>query len=213
MSIDMPSRALITVTLLLGSVSNVIAASSVDLSVVGVITPSACTPTLSNSGVVDHGKLSVQDFPANEMVLPQATLQLEVICDGPLLMAVKSTDNRAGTANVYSYVDPRSVYGLGLASGGEKIGRYTFRTANATADGNPAAVIESVDQTTWMGADVAVWQPGWMRSVSSGGLTPMAVTTFKADLLLDTVLASKRSLPITEEIQIDGSATLDVVYL
>ncbi|WP_256671205.1 DUF1120 domain-containing protein [Pseudomonas gelidaquae] len=54
------SRVLISAALLLAGVSNVMAASSVDLGVVGVITPSACTPILSNNGVVDYGKISCE---------------------------------------------------------------------------------------------------------------------------------------------------------
>jgi type 1 fimbria pilin len=47
---------------LLASAGNAIAASSVDLTVKGSITPSACTPLLSSGGVADFGKISVKDL-------------------------------------------------------------------------------------------------------------------------------------------------------
>ena len=204
-----PSRALITAAFLLAGVSNVMAASSVDLGVVGVITPSACTPTLSNNGVVDHGKVSVQDFPdSGNKKLPTTTLQLVVACNAPMLMAIKPTDNRAGTA-LYPWPE---YFGLGLASGGEKIGWYELVMRSATADDVPGVVIDSYDGR-WSEAENTVWGAGVMRTVGSTGWAPLPLTTFKADVDVYTTLTDKTNLPISEEIQIDGSATLDVVYL
>ncbi|MFE4459165.1 DUF1120 domain-containing protein [Nocardia tengchongensis] len=51
-------------------------ASSVDLTVTGIITPSACTPTLTNGGIVDYGKTSARYS------------QLTVTCDAATLMAL-----------------------------------------------------------------------------------------------------------------------------
>ena len=84
---------------------------------------------------------------------------------------------------------------------------------DVTADEQPRVVIESIDKETWFAADNAMWQPRWLRTVSNGNIIPVAVTTLKTDLMLSTVLAPKDSLPGEEEIQIDGSATLDVIYL
>ena len=44
--------------LLLALSNAVCAASSVDLTVKGLITPSACAPSLSSGGLVDHGKVA-----------------------------------------------------------------------------------------------------------------------------------------------------------
>ena len=212
-----PSRVLITAAFVLAGVSNAMAASSVDLSVVGVITPSACTPTLSGNGVVDHGKISIQDFPdLGYKVLPKATLQLEVICDAPVLMAVKSTDNRPGTAVPAYWGQPEDLsrFGLGLTSAGKKIGWYELSTSNATADDNPVGLIESPNGNTWVDApDRSTWQPGWMRTAHDSSSAPFPMTRFSAQVGVATTLTGKRDLPIAEEVYIDGSATLDVVYL
>lgn len=211
-----PSRVLITGAFLLAGVSNAMAASSVDLSVVGTITPSACTPILSNNGLVDHGKISAQDLPDfGYKVLPKATLQLEVTCSAPTMMAIKITDNRAGTAiPSYSGDEEVSHFGLGLASGGKKIGWYYLLMVNATADGKSAALIESIDKKTWLDAsDNTAWQPDWMRTARSSSGTPLALTSLTAEVVVNTTIVSKRALPIAEEIQIDGSSTLTVEYL
>ncbi|MBX7275236.1 DUF1120 domain-containing protein [Pseudomonas sp. ERGC3:05] len=205
-----PSRVFITAALLLAGISNVVAASSVDLGVVGVITPSACTPTLSNNGMVDHGKISAQDFPdAGNKHLPKVTLQLVVSCNAAMLMAVKPTDNRAGS----TFYDYPEYFGLGLASGGEKIGWYMLVTRNAIADDITRSVIESDDGESWRFADNTYWGVGRMRTAQGTGWNPMPLTTLKVDLEVYTTLMDKNTLPITEEILIDGSATIDVVYL
>lgn len=211
-----PSRALMTAALWLAGVSNVMAASSVDLSVVGKITPAACTPLLSNAGVVDHGKISAQDLhPTGYTKLPDASLELSVTCDAPTLLAVKSTDNRPGTSA--EQLGSASVFGLGLASGNEKIGWYSLMMAQVSADDVPGMPIESANGNMWLdAAGNTVWQPGFLRSIKDPGNatpTPLAMTTFKGVLEVSTTLTYKRNLPISEEIQIDGSATLDVVYL
>lgn len=213
-----PSRVFITGVFLLAGVSNAMAASSVDLTVVGTITPSACTPTLSNGGLVDNGKVSAQDFPEyGEKLLPKSSLRLEVGCDTPVMMALKSTDNRLGSARPQNG-DPegeeRSGFGLGRASNGQKIGRYELATINATADDIPVGVIESWDGEKWFYApDNSAWQPGWMRTANSTSGVPVPMTKFSTDVVVLTILAPKRNLPLAEEIHIDGSATLDVFYL
>ncbi|OPA97277.1 hypothetical protein BFW88_04565 [Pseudomonas fluorescens] len=212
-------HVLTAAALLLAGVSTVFAASSVDLSVVGMITPSACTPQLSNGGVVDHGKISFQDLdPRRHTQLPDATLTLTVNCEATALIAVKATDNRYGTAMPEWQGGPpvSSFFGLGVASGGEKIGRYMLRTSNTTADGVARAMVESVDGQTWFETWDALWQPNWLRAANGGSTqqpVPLAVQILRADLLISTFITQKDNLPGTEDIPIDGSATLDIVYL
>ncbi|UEL26578.1 DUF1120 domain-containing protein [Pseudomonas fluorescens] len=220
-----PSRVMIAGAFLLAgvsAVSTVMAASNVDLSVVGKIIPSACTPTLSNGGIVDHGKIALQDFPAyGYKALPQATVQLEVTCNAPMLMAVKAIDNRVGTAIPAYPTDPSSSlsrFGLGLTSGDKMIGWYELKLVNATADGAPGALIEAVNVTgPWFDANAnTIWQPGWMRTVrdsSSAEMTPLPVMAFTADVVVLTTLTERRNLPVTEETPMDGSATVEVNYL
>ncbi|OPA93828.1 hypothetical protein BFW86_04550 [Pseudomonas fluorescens] len=208
-------HVLTAAVLLLAGASTVFAASSVDLSVTGSITPSACTPELSNGGVVDHGKISLQDLhPYNDKQWPDATLTLSVNCDATALIAVKVMDNRHGTANGSQWTT--STFGLGLTSSGKKIGRYILTMANATADGVARGLIESIDGKTWLDAWDAAWQPSWMRTVNAGSSqfpAPLPLQTFQTDLVISTWLSGRSNLPVSEETPIDGSATLDIVYL
>lgn len=199
---------------MLAGTSSVMAASSQDLTVTGSITPSACTALLDSGGTVDYGKISAQDLhPTAVTVLPEGSVQLSVTCLAPTLMAFKSADNRPNTSA--EQYDSVSVFGLGLASGGEKIGWYTLKMTDVTANEIPAAAIETVNGSVWFDA-VGVWQPNWMRTAKDPSVptpTPLALTSFQADVVVVGNITNKKNLPITEEIKIDGSATLDLIYL
>lgn len=210
------SLSLIAAVFLLSGASNLLAASAVDLSVKGTITPSACTPTLSSGGVVEHGKISMQDLhPYQSTRLADATLQLTVNCAASTLFAIQSHDNREGTSAEWNGARPN--YGLGLANGDVKIGWYMLKMINPLADSVPRAVIESIDGKTWLDAPTGtVWQPGWMRSfngAAGGDPVPLSMVTMQVDVVVETTIADKRKLPADQEIPLDGSATLDVVYL
>lgn len=209
--------SLMTTVIALASVGQAMAASSVDLSVKGSITPAACTPTLSGGGVVDHGKISYSDLNRNgDTNLPTVTMPFTVNCTAPTLFAINTTDNRVGSSSEWS--GGPSSFGLGFVNGDVKVGFYMLKMSNSKADGVPHVVIESADGKTWFDAldNTQMWQPNWMRTFkdSSGGtLTPMLLQTMTTDIVVDTTIIDKRFLPVSQEIPIDGSATLDVVYL
>lgn len=210
-------RSLVAVVVALAGVGQTIAASSVDLSVKGTITPSACTPLLSNGGIVDHGKVSAKDLIGTFNPLPPETLKLKVDCVASTLFAIKSTDNRQGTsADSEAGGGGLSTFGIGLTHDGKKIGWYTLKLSGALADGVARPVIESFDGHTWMNADTSIWQPSWLRSVYDAAVgvpSPMPVQTLVSNLVIETTLRNVKALAIDQDTPIDGSATLDIVYL
>ena len=195
------------------------AASSVDLSVKGSITPAACTPILSKGGVVDHGKISINDLnPAEHLstILPVATLALAVNCAASTLVAIKSRDNRAGSSAEWDGFTQN--FGLGFVNGDTKVGWYLLKMDSALAGGVTHSLIESADGKTWFNADSKgqVWQPGWLRSVATAASStalPVPLQNLTVDLYIETTIQPRRHLPTGQEIPIDGSATLDIVYL
>lgn len=207
------SLSLVTSAFLLMGASNLYAASSIDLSVVGVLTPSACTPALSGGGVVDHGKISLSDFEfPYDIYLPDATLALSINCEASTLMAVKATDNRPGTA-WYGF-DTDSAFGLGLYNS-RRLGGYQLLVKNVQADGAAAPAIESVDGKTWFPApEGQIWQGGWMRSVGAVGeadAVPVPVQNLAMEVLIQTRV--RKPTGATEEVPLDGSTTLAIFYL
>ncbi|CRM55524.1 hypothetical protein [Pseudomonas sp. 37 R 15] len=206
------SLSLLSGALLLAMTTSVFAASSVDLSVKGLITPSACTPDLSSGGVIDHGKVAAKDLkPDHWTLLGNHTLQLVIGCEAPTLLALKGTDNRGGSH------DPLNAYGLGLVSG-KKLGAYTLTLANPMADDTPLSVIESTDDgLTWREAFAGdIWPTAYLASFgdrSTGGWAPTPVRQLTADLMVQTLIAPTAGMDLATEVPINGSATIEVNYL
>lgn len=184
-------------------------ASSTDLTVTGLITPSACTPSLSGGGMVDNGKISAKDLKQTDITLVGTeVLQFTVTCNAPMLFALDSTDNKAGTPSVVDY------FGLGLTDAGEKIGFVYLTGQNPIADTQDVRMIESDDNG-------ASWSTKtWLRTetltafaAATGPIAPIAIEELAMDLMVNTYIARADSLTLTDEVTMDGSATIEVTYL
>ena len=197
-------------TLLLTGAGTAVAASSVDLTVRGLITPSACEPTLSNGGVADVGKISAKDLNIDRPTgLVQQSLQLTVLCDGATLMALEATDNRAGS----NYEDYIGNYGLGFINTTEKLGDMEMRILNPVADGVAARVIVSEDSGLTWNRSSSFARDNIVSVANTSVEAPIPVQLFTGDLTIAPRIAPANTLTLTEEVPIDGSATLTVKYL
>ncbi|WP_236202367.1 DUF1120 domain-containing protein [Pseudomonas carnis] len=195
--------------LLLGSATT-FAASSVDLTVKGLIVPSACTPSLSGGGVVDHGKISAKDLNLDDATyLDKRTLTMTVNCDAPIQFALHPIDNRASSSMDSSY------FGLGFINDTQKLGYYYLTLSNPVADdGVVVQTIGSTDQgQTWFKEKFL--DPDLYMSVASmEDLTlPLAVKDLSVDVGVSTAIHRADGLDLSNEVTIDGSATLEVKYL
>ncbi|WP_448652840.1 DUF1120 domain-containing protein [Pseudomonas fluorescens] len=195
------------------------AASTVELTVGGLITPMACTPVLSAGGLIDFGKISQKDLnQATGTRLPLKSLTLTVSCNAPGRYALRMRDNRDGTAHVNSEI----YYGLGLDSAGNKLGVYSvkFDPKQTVADALP--VTYGTESTTggvaWRTSNT---NPIDIGSKSLLGFTdvvgstagPSAIQNLTSTLTLEAVINAKQNLDLSVETPMDGSATLEVVYL
>lgn len=197
-------------TLLISGTGTAFAASSVDLTVRGLITPSACEPTLSGGGNVEIGKISAKDLKVDENTqLADQALQLTVTCDAATLMAIEPKDNRAGSA---SEVDD-TAFGLGLVNGNEKLGFFAMAVESAVADDADVGPIASRDGgLTWTRLMFLI-NNGITSVANSSTIAPVPVQVLVADLTITPFIAPASSLTLTEEVPIDGSTTLTVKYL
>ncbi|MBP1127916.1 MULTISPECIES: DUF1120 domain-containing protein [Pseudomonas] len=196
--------------LLLTTAGSAVAASSVDLTVRGLITPSACEPSLPNGGNVDIGKISAKDLKADSYTaLPFQSLQLTVRCDAATLMALEPKDNRAGS----EYENDTGLFGLGMTNDSEKLGGMELTLLNATADGVASRVITSFNNgTSW--TPMHMFQKGALLSVTASDVnTPTPVSQMTADMIIRPVIAPANGLTLNNEVAIDGSVTLTVKYL
>ncbi len=213
-------RQLSLATLALLSLSaGAMAASSTDLAITGLLTPTACTPALSSSGLVDYGKISQQDLNADRGTrLPVRNLSITINCEAPSRYALRMADNRDGTAHVNSEI----YYGLGLDRAGNKLGVYSlsFDPKQTVADALP--VTYGTESTTggvaWRMSNtnaIDIGSRSFLGFTDVAGSTagPSAIQNLTSTLTLQTVINAKQNLDLTVDTPIDGSATLEVLYL
>jgi type 1 fimbria pilin len=194
-------------SLLLISSPAAFAASSVDLTVKGLITPSACTPNLSSGGIIDHGKISAKDLkPDNPTLIGTHTLTMTVSCDAAIPFALHSIDNRDATTASGSY-------SLGM-NNGKKLGWFSVMLSNPVADSIAVQPIASYDSgTTWYREKY--WDSGLYMSVAAmdDDSQPLAVKDLTVDLIVESSIARTDGLDLSNEVTLDGSATFEVKYL
>ena len=186
------------------------AASTVDLSVTGLITPSACAPSLSNGGVYDLGKISTSDLNADQPTrLAVQNLALAITCEASTLLAIEPRDNRLGS----SYEEIPTRFGLGHVNGGIKLGYLYLRLNSIVADGVGMYPLGSTASSGW--APTSLLSKDFLTSFTSvpTGSTPTPIRQLNADLQVTPTIAPANTLPLTEQMPIDGSVTLTMKYL
>ncbi|MGY2289392.1 DUF1120 domain-containing protein [Pseudomonas sp. SDO528_S397] len=202
-------------TLLSALAPHALAASSTDLRVEGLITPSACTPSLTRGGVVDYGKLAASDLlPDTSTWLAPSVLQLAVSCTAPTLFALRGRDNRPGTA----HKDDGYGYGLGLINGDQKLGTYLLTVRNPLADSMPVQPLMSLDGgASWWLVPDGTWlvahQLAAFGNRATGTPAPIPLQALTTELHIEPSIAPANSLTLTGQVTLDGSATVDVIYL
>lgn len=206
------------------------AADSADLSVKGLIRPAACTPTLTGNGVVDFGAIpagTLSDTIAT--TLPTKTTALTITCAAATKVGVMFADNRAGTENATAgdALIAMSSYRFGLGRvGGKSVGAYTVGlgpTINAAATGDSASVAtiyayanEASVKWAQVGEGFSLAQPS-VRMLSwapIGTVAPGAYKTIVQPLKVTMAIGKTSELPpLTQDLALDGSATISIVYL
>ncbi|QJC81474.1 DUF1120 domain-containing protein [Pseudomonas umsongensis] len=200
--------AALSATALIGIAPYALAAPSTDLTVIGTITPNACTPTLSGGGVVDHKTISSNDLNQDKSTnLPDKTLQLSVSCGSAIAFRLKPIDNRIGSGI------GSNLFGLGYINGNQKLGSVDVQIRAPLADGVPVQPLQSNDDgNTWFQS--AFLAPSTLAAFRSTGgpYTPIAIKELITDLRIYTQIARADSLDLTNDVALDGSITLEVEY-
>lgn len=193
-----------------------LAASSTDLSVKGSITPSACAPSLSSGGIVDYGKMATKDLqpgPGGMVDLPMRTLQMTVDCEAHTLFALTPIDNRTERPEP---IQPW-LYSLGVLE--QKImGVYMLDMTNILADSVSVSSLKSPDGgATWnLLAPGELWNPTTFTGFgnkSSGVLAPIPLQKLTMDVTVWPSLFPLDWLALTDSVELEGSTTLDLIYL
>ncbi|MCX4163081.1 MULTISPECIES: DUF1120 domain-containing protein [Paraburkholderia] len=216
-------------TVLAAGCMGVHAAETANLTVDGRVKPASCDITLSNGGVVDYGNIIASDLnAANYTVLEERNIKLSINCDAPAKIAMQFSDSKRDS-RIFSFSSEGGVKllrsdnnfrlaGLGL-NGDKKIGAYAAILRDVTVDG---VVVEHLGRpsgrATWeRGAgtvNIVGDVPTDIAWTSRGQSTPIAGKVFAGELSVQAVVNKSGDIgPLTNEITLDGKATLTLVYL
>lgn len=181
--------------------------------------PAACEPVLSNAGVVDFGTLSSKDLNHDKSTrLPPKTLTLRVNCDAPTHFALRMQDNREGSATVNSEV----YYGLGFDQRNNKVGLYSLIFDPASAVADSFSRVYRTDSTpygaAWSTANtnpISIAQKSYLGFTDSAGSNagPVAIQHLTTGVKVEVIIAPASRLDLSSAVYLDGSATLEIVYL
>lgn len=201
------------------------AANMVEMQVVSVITPAACTPMLSGGGVADYGTIPARSLkPGAVTPLPAKSLSFSINCDAAAKVSVRAIDNRTSSVIVGivaagsgdGTLSDSFNFGLGTAAG-KSIGGYAivFQPASYTGDYQQAQLLYSTDSgTTWQASttgNVAKNRSfGWGAPGSS---YVSSLRTISGTVTVQPYINKPENLSLSQEILLDGSATLELSYL
>ncbi|MFC3816555.1 DUF1120 domain-containing protein [Lysobacter sp. GCM10012299] len=198
------------------------ASSQADLTVTGTITPGACIPSLDGGGKIDLGQIAAASLSATDLTtLPSQSITLSVHCPEAATFAIRAQDNRAGSSFA---TGGDGFFGLGAAPGGEKIGGYSLHVVSGSVTVDSASTAYGMSSTD-VGATWTHYGAGGTAAPGSNGVriiafaktagetTPSAIKDAAMTLQVSPMIVARSQLPTADEITIDGSATLEVVYL
>ncbi|BEM64673.1 DUF1120 domain-containing protein [Serratia sp. IR-2025] len=194
------------------NMSSALASMSPELKVQGQMAVPSCEVSLGNSGVFDLGKI------ANTMIKPSTSTTLSSVdgsitvnCEADTYLNFTMIDNREGTASATG----TTYFGLGNVNGTGKLGYYTVKMTNAVTDRGARAVYSAIPGSSSFTArpDVIVDKSkvtGWAEANNIQASGKKFITI----LSITPTLASSKDMggPISDNVKLDGSATLNFAY-
>lgn len=225
-------KVLLATTLSL-CVSSALAAETAVMKVTGTLTNSACTPELSNGGVVDYGTLHLGELSdTSTNALGQKDINLTINCTAATKVGWSVSDDRkdsvagiaitGGKANGsnISTGEKYFLYGIGKTVDGTKIGNYSLfvKDNKVTIDGVSGDVTgHNLDWSadSWRAAPSAVRSDSFLvvSAANSGTTAPLAFKTAVFPLVTALQIQDTTTLGITDDTSLDGQATISLVYL
>lgn len=212
----------------LATTSTAVMAESIDVKVIGTITPTACKPTLTGGGTINYGTINPNTLKKDDFtVLAEKQIDFAITCDAPAKVALKAINGRTNTlagaeekASGYGItpvkINSQYAGGLGL-DGGKKVGGYGMSFSSATVDNVKTDNIYR--QGDWAAGE---WKLNNSRGVFSNidslfswgsENSPIAFTTLSGKLGVQAYINKASELDLTKPVKLDGLTTLELVYL
>lgn len=221
--------ATISITFLAVYASSSAQAVTADLSVVGTITPSACRLDVDSGGKFDFGKISSDRLSADKGTsLGGQTKGFTITCNAATKLALHAIDNRVSSVALDAWnsagmgiptTTADKLFGLGTAND-KKIGAYSLNISDTTVTVDSASAeargLVSTDKTTWSKLSSGQFYGGtnyisWSSTAAT--TTPGSFTSIAGTLSVGAVVNKSSELDLSEAITLDGSATLEIIYL
>ncbi|MDV0595203.1 DUF1120 domain-containing protein [bacterium BS0013] len=226
-------KNVILATTLALSVSSALAAEpTAVLKVKGTLTNAACTPELSNGGVVDYGFIRLGELSASaNNQLGQKNIDLKINCTAATKVSWNMVDDRASsragitvdnalfTGGSVTPASASQIYGVGKTAGDVNIGNYAMfvKLDSVTADGNAVdAVYQQNGSTTWIKSTNGSTQGDNYRDftvAAMGSLEPLAFQTATFPMVTSLAIRDTTTLAITDDTPLDGQLTISLKYL
>lgn len=208
-------------------------AESIELKVIGTITPPACKPMLAGSGTVDFGTIAPASLSKdNYTVLADKETTLNIVCDAPAKVAIKAVSGRKNTTlsdgaeGTNGAAKPLvslgqsadfGVAGLGM-DGDKKIGAYGVVVSDVVVDGVNGRPIKSEDKQTWSDSNAnglyqASGNDNFITWSNGTDVAPLSFENMNAKLTVKTYLNKSSELDLTKPVNLDGLTTIELVYL
>jgi len=204
------------------------AAESMDLVVQVTAVTGSCTPSL-DTPVVNFGTIRYERLNTSApTTLAQKNVRLTITCSSPMAVGWTISDNRGDSVARIPVSLLGKVYngaalaGLGKTSAGVALGNWTVSTGvngSVQHDGINGVAIASADLgATWSGADNVPVTLDFSGSVvtsisETNSIVPVPFSTGIFSLGLGAVIAPRDMINLTDDTQLDGSATISLVYL
>ncbi|MNJ19233.1 hypothetical protein D3C77_135530 [compost metagenome] len=209
-------KSALSLAVLVSLASATAMAATTDLTVTGNITPSACAPTFANGGVVDYGSLAVTELEeiSYGYLLPAKSLNLSIECSTPATFALIANDNRRDSGQAGG-----ALFGLGKHQD-QNIGGYLLRwnSEDVLIDGAQGTTVESMDSgNSWKIVSTGmVEEAGYMPQFRLGfstGVEPRPSAASSVSVVMNIHGHVKKELPFSDRVELDGSTTVELVYL
>jgi hypothetical protein len=197
---------------------------SAEMHVSGSVTAAAsCSISISNGGVVDFGHIPYASLSQSSTTdLGTTTRTATVLCDTPTRFAIGVFDNRADTLNP-SMLSCGHCLGMGSTAAQRPVGFYALEFLD-----DP--IVDGVAQTIMFSNDLSSWEmffgnfltpqdrtpsSNGRKFVAAGSGSPVviAATTLSIQFHVHAFLESRDTMAITQPTAIDGSSTLEIIYL
>lgn len=188
------------------------------LTLSGQIVPVACTLDFQANGVYDYGDISATSFAATGPTALGSIAQSYTIgCASPTQLALRTVDNRSTTVNNPGSSTPTFDFGLGADRGGNNIGYNQYKASNPIIDGTPGRFLVSTNSgLNWTPSSTPVIEnstTSYLTFADAAGTTPIAVTTVTGPLAVEAFVGEKADLDLVNVFNLDGFATMELLYL